>query len=182
MALSSADSAASLRLAIDYLPQGIAVFDAGLRLVVSNRRYNVLLALPEDLTRVGTALFDIALFLAERGDLGAGDAARLSIERINLLTEAPMTVTQRLGNAGQSLEFHSNRLSDGGLVITFSDVTARVKAERELERVNLSLEGRVEERTADLTRVNAELEVARAKADAANHDKTRFLAAASHDL
>lgn len=182
MALSSADSASSLRLAIDYLPQGIAVFDAGLRLVVSNRRYNLLLALPEDLTRPGAALFDIALFLSERGDMGPGDPARLAIERINLLTEAPMTVTQRLGNAGQSLEFHSSRLSNGGLVISFSDVTARVKAERELERVNFSLEGRVEERTADLTRVNAELEVARAKADAANHDKTRFLAAASHDL
>ncbi|WP_449396746.1 PAS domain-containing protein [Devosia riboflavina] len=158
MALSSADSAASLRLAIDYLPQGVAVFDAGLRLVVSNRRYNLLLALPEDLTRAGAALFDIALFLSERGDLGPGDPARLAIERINLLTEAPITVTQRLGNAGQTLEFQSSRLSDGGLVISFSDVTARVKAERELERVNFSLEGRVEERTADLTRVNAELE------------------------
>lgn len=182
MALSPADSALSLRLAIDYLPQGIAIFDAGLRLVVANRRYNLLLALPEDLMRPGTALFDIALFLSERGDMGPGDPARLAIERIKVLTEAPVTVTQRLGNAGQSLEFHSSRLPDGGLVVSFSDVTARVKAERELEKVNLSLEGRVEERTADLTRVNAELEVARAKADAANHDKTRFLAAASHDL
>lgn len=182
MALSTADSAASLRLAIDYLPQGVAVFDASLRLVVSNRRYNLLLALPEDLTRSGTALFDIALFLSERGDLGAGDPARLAIERINLLTQAPMTITQRIGNGGQALEFHSSRLPDGGLLVSFSDVTARVAAEHELERVNLTLEGRVEARTADLTRVNAALEVARAKADAANHDKTRFLAAASHDL
>src|SRR5690606_31163193 len=106
MALSPADSSSSLRLAIDYLPQGIAVFDAGLRLVVSNRRYNLLLALPEDLTRPGTPLFDIALFLSERGDMGLGDPARLAIERIKVLTEAPMTVTQRTGNAGQSLEFH----------------------------------------------------------------------------
>ncbi|MCW5719990.1 MAG: PAS-domain containing protein [Devosia sp.] len=176
------NAAASLRLAIDCLPQGIVVFDAGLRLVVSNARYNDLLALPEDLTRVGSALFDIALFLAERGDLGVGDAARLAIERINLLTASPVTITQRLGRAGQWLEFFSSRLPDGGLVISFSDVTDRVRAEQELERVNLSLEGRVAERTAALTRVNSELEVARAKADAANHDKTRFLAAASHDL
>ncbi|WP_240232233.1 hybrid sensor histidine kinase/response regulator [Devosia lacusdianchii] len=173
---------ASLREAIDHIPQGIAVFDAGLRLVMSNARYNSLLDLPGALTKAGTPLFDIALFLGDRGDLGAGDAARLAIERINLLTASPTTVTQRMGNAGQTLEFHSSRLPDGGLVISFADVTARVKAERELERVNQTLEGRVQERTAALTRVNSELENARAKADAANHDKTRFLAAASHDL
>lgn len=176
------DATASLRQAIEHIPQGIAVFDAGLRLTTSNGRYNTLLSLPEELVRPGTPLFDIALYLGDRGDLGPGDAARLAIERINLLTSSPTTVTQRLGDTGQTLEFHSSRLPDGGLVICFSDVTARVRAERELERMNQSLEGRVEERTATLTRVNAELESARAKADAANHDKTRFLAAASHDL
>jgi len=172
----------SLSQAIDHIPQGIAVFDASLRLVTSNARYNSLLEVPEVLQKVGTPLFDIALYLGDRGDLGDGDAARLAIERINMLTSSPVTVTQRRGNGGQTLEFHSSRLPDGGLVIAFADVTARVKAERELERVNLSLEARVAERTAALTRVNTELESARAKADAANHDKTRFLAAASHDL
>ena len=175
-------TSANLAQAMDHIPQGVAVFDSGLRLVTSNRRYNSLLALPEALVRPGTPLFDIALYLADRGDLGPGDAARLAIERINLLTALPSTVTQRHGNGGQALEFHSARLPDGGLVVSFSDVTARIRAERELERVNQSLEGRVEERTAALTRVNTELENARAKADAANHDKTRFLAAASHDL
>lgn len=179
---SASDTAHSLRQAIDHIPQGIAVFDAALRLTTSNARYNSLLALPEALVATGTPLFDIALFLADRGDFGTGDAARLAIERITLLTSSPVTITQRLGNAGQMLEFHSSRLPDGGLVISFADVTSRVRAERELERVNQSLEQRVDERTVALTRVNAELESARAKADAANHDKTRFLAAASHDL
>ena len=175
-------AATSLEQALDHIPQGIAVFDAALRLVTSNSRYNNMLALPAELTRVGTPLFDIALFLADRGDLGPGDAARLAIERINVLTAMPGSVSQRQGNLGQMLEFYSSRLPDGGLVISFSDVTARVRAEEELEGMNQSLEARVEERTAALTRVNAELESARAKADAANHDKTRFLAAASHDL
>ena len=44
------------------------------------------------------------------------------------------------------------------------------------------LERRVRERTAELLRVNAALAVAKAKADEANLDKTRFLAAASHDI
>jgi signal transduction histidine kinase len=171
-----------IRQAIDFIPQGVAVFDAALRLVSSNARYNELLALPPDLAKVSTPLFDIALFLADRGDFGEGDAARLAVERINYLTASPATITQRVGGKGQSLEFHSARLPNGGLVISFSDVTQRVRAEQQLEAMNHNLEERVERRTSDLRRVNAELEAARAKADAANHDKTRFLAAASHDL
>ena len=119
MPAHSHDEVTSLKQAIDHVPQGIAVFDAGLRLVSSNSRYNSLLALPEHLVKTGTPLFDIALFLSDRGDFGSGDAARLAIERINLLTASPTTVTQRLGNAGQTLEFHSSRLPDGGLVISF---------------------------------------------------------------
>ena len=176
------DPTHAIALAIDHIPQGVAVFDAGLRLVTSNQRYDSLLHLPADLTRPGSALFDIALFMAERGDLGPGDATQLAVERIKELTAAPTSVTQRLGNAGQALEFHSSRLPNGGLVVSFSDVTARVHAEQQLAQVNQTLERRVEERTAALKQVNTELEAARAKADASNHDKTRFLAAASHDL
>ena len=172
----------SLRKALDFIPQGIAVFDAGLRLVMANQRYTSLLDLPGRLSAPGTALFDIALELGQRGDLGPGDPARLALDRISQLTGSAMTVTQRPRNGDQTLEFHSSRLPDGGLVVSLSDVTARVEAERALELANHSLEGRVAQRTADLTRVNTELESARAKADAANHDKTRFLAAASHDL
>jgi len=182
MPLPAQNPADSLLQALDFVPQGVALFDAGLRLVTSNRRYNLLLALPEELTRPGASLFDIALFTAERGDLGPGDPTQLAAARLNLLTSAPTTVSQRLAASGQALEFHSSRLPNGGLVISFSDVTGRVLAEKEIEQVNQTLEGRVKERTAALTRVNAELEIARAKADAANHDKTRFLAAASHDL
>ncbi len=70
----------------------------------------------------------------------------------------------------------------GGLVISFADVSQRADAEAALEQANTTLEGRVAERTATLLRVNSELDSARKKADAANRDKTRFLAAASHDL
>lgn len=176
------DTETSLRRAADLVPQGLAVFDQELQLVLSNTRYREMLALPAELLKVGTPLYAIALFIAERGDLGPGEPAHLAAQRLEVLTQTAATVSQRLGISGQTLEFHSSRLPDGGLVVSFSDVTARVEAEAALERANASLEERVEERTAALTRVNAELEIARKKADTANRDKTRFLAAASHDL
>ncbi|MBL8599164.1 MAG: PAS-domain containing protein [Devosia sp.] len=173
---------ASLRRAVDFVPQGLAVFDADLHLVASNARYRELLDLPAHLVAAGTALYDIALYVGRRGDLGEGDPIQLAAARVETLTSTASTVSQRIGKQGQTLEFHSSRLPDGGLVISFLDVSARVEAETALERANANLEERVGERTATLMRVNSELESARKKADAANRDKTRFLAAASHDL
>jgi len=178
----TASAETSLRRAVDFVPQGLAVFDAEMHLVACNTRYRELLDLPERLVAAGTPLYDIALYLGRRGDLGDGEPAALAAERVEMLTSAATSVSQRVGKQGQTLEFHSARLPDDGLVISFSDVTARVEAEAALERANATLEGRVEERTATLLRVNSELESARKKADAANRDKTRFLAAASHDL
>ncbi len=73
-------------------------------------------------------------------------------------------------------------MPDGGIVTTFTDITPTVKAAEELERANKSLERRVQERTEELTCLNSELGRAKAEAEQANISKTRFLAAASHDI
>jgi len=62
-----------------------------------------------------------------------------------------------------------------GFFLLYVDITGRRRAEAALRIANESLERRVAQRTA-------ELEAARAKAEEANIDKTRFIAAASHDL
>ena len=73
------------------------------------------------------------------------------------------------------LEVRANRMPGGGIVTTFTDVTPSVEAAEALEK-------RVRERTTELTRLNAELVRAKADAEEANISKTRFLAAASHDI
>src|SRR5262249_1104125 len=76
----------------------------------------------------------------------------------------------------------SNRMPDGGLATTLTDITPSVEAAEALERANETLERRVRERTEELTRLNAALARAKAEAEKANISKTHFLAAASHDI
>ena len=73
-------------------------------------------------------------------------------------------------------------MPDGGVVVTVIDATESVQAAEALQRANESLERRVTERTAELTRLNEELAVAKAEADAANLVEDAFIAAASHDI
>ena len=80
------------------------------------------------------------------------------------------------------VEVRANRMPGGGLVITFSDVTPSFEAAEALERANATLEKRVRDRTEELTRLNSELALAKSTAEDANISKTRFLAAASHDI
>jgi signal transduction histidine kinase len=87
-----------------------------------------------------------------------------------------------LPSSGRILEVRSVQLPDGGLVTTYTDATAHVQSEQELEAENEKLERRVRERTDELVRLNEELAGAKAAAEEANLSKTRFLAAASHDL
>ncbi len=57
-----------------------------------------------------------------------------------------------------------------------------MRAEEALEATNETLEQRVRERTEELVRLNGELAKAKVVAEAADQSKTRFLAAASHDI
>ena len=89
---------------------------------------------------------------------------------------------ERLPDRHMVIEVRANRMPGGGLVITFSDVTPSFEAAEALERANATLEKRVRDRTEELTRLNSELAQAKSTAEDANISKTRFLAAASHDI
>uniref|UniRef100_UPI0031384830 hybrid sensor histidine kinase/response regulator n=1 Tax=Ferrovibrio terrae TaxID=2594003 RepID=UPI0031384830 len=69
-----------------------------------------------------------------------------------------------------------------GFFLLYQDVTERRRADAALRAAYEGLERRVAERTAELQLAVQELEASRAQAEAANLGKTRFLAAASHDL
>jgi Na+/proline symporter/signal transduction histidine kinase len=171
-----------LQHALDHAKQGVTVFDANLALTAWNREFADLFGLPPAMLRHGVGLDEIVRFNAGRGAYGPGDSEDFVAERVARLLYDDQPNRLRLLSTNRVVEVRSARLPDGGIVTTYTDVTQTVQAEEALEAAKEMLERRVDERTAELQRLNAELERAKNEADAANLSKTRFLAAASHDI
>jgi signal transduction histidine kinase len=171
-----------LQTALDHVRQGIAVFDKDLLLICWNRQFGEILDLPPEVVRVGIRLDAILRLNATRGALGPGEVEALVSERLTRYVSGTEPYLERFAARGLVVEVRANRMPDGGFVLTFTDITPSVEAAEALERANETLEGRVRERTEELTRLNAALARAKAEADEANISKTRFLAAASHDI
>ena len=167
-----------LQIALDQMEQGITVFDRDFRLTCWNRQYRTLFGLPDELGQVGVSVSRILRFLADRGDID--DDAQ--VPTLNRLTTFGSPWQVELKTRGRIIEIRSNPMPDGGVVATYADITASVQADLALKRVNETLEQRVKSRTAELTRVNEELAQAQMLAEEANLGKTRFLAAAGHDI
>jgi Na+/proline symporter/signal transduction histidine kinase len=171
-----------LQTALNQVRQGIGVFDRDLRLICWNRQFRDLLGLPADYGQVGTTLDAILRFNAERGEHGPGAVETLVADRIEKLVLIQETFQERLRSTGTVFEVRVSPMPDGGIVTTYTDITERVMAEEALARANETLERRVRERTEELTHVNKRLVHATHAAEEANIGKTRFLAAAGHDI
>ncbi len=168
--------------ALNHVRQGIAVFDTDLQLICSNRQFGEILALPTHLVQIGVPLREILAFMGATGSPGSGDSEALMDLRLNAYTTEGEPYLEHISDRHLVIEVRTNRMPGGGLVITFSDVTPSFEAAEALERANASLEKRVRDRTEELTRLNSELARAKSTAEDANISKTRFLAAASHDI
>jgi signal transduction histidine kinase len=171
-----------LQTALDHVRQGIAVFDKDLHLVCWNAQFGEILDLPPHEVRVGANLAELLRGIAGAGAFGPGEADKLVAERLPRYAAASEPFLERFPERGLVVEVRTNRMPGSGIVTTLTDITPSVAAAEALERANASLEGRVRERTRELERLNAELTRAKAEADDANISKTRFLAAASHDI
>ncbi|MEX0956997.1 MAG: PAS domain-containing hybrid sensor histidine kinase/response regulator [Rhizobiaceae bacterium] len=167
-----------LQTALDQMEEGITVFDKDLRLICWNRQYRTLFGLPDQMGQVGVSMDEFLDDLAARGEISPDDGTMM----LGRLTTVGKPWQMKLLSAKRIIEIRSNPMPDGGIVATYADVTAREAADLALKRANETLEQRVANRTAELVEVNEELAQAQMIAEEANLGKTRFLAAAGHDI
>lgn len=177
-----------LQAAFDHMSAGIGTFSSKGDLQIHNDGFRELVGLPMRLVQPGTRFSEIIEFIKSNYLLSQIDLRGMTEWRQILRTKGRLRKRLTHGS-GQVLDLQAYSLPDLGFLVDISDVTLEAQTTRLLEE-------RVQERTAELTeanrllteqsehqaRVKEELHRAKEKAEAAVSSKTRFLAAASHDL
>jgi PAS domain S-box-containing protein len=122
---------AQLDAALNNMAHGLAMFDAGGRIVLCNARYGEILRLPPELARPGTMLEEVVAYCMANG---AGEQ-RKALDKIFGDLAAGKISVQLIETAdGRSLRVVDRPKPDGGWVATFEDITLQRQAERERDQ------------------------------------------------
>jgi PAS domain S-box-containing protein len=171
-----------LAATMENVTQGISVVDADMNLVAWNKRYLELFDYPKDLVYVGRPVADLIRWNARRGEFGDSDPEQQVAKRLMHLRAGTAYTFQRVRRNGQVFSINGQPMAGGGYVSTYTDITEFKRTEQALRDAKQELEARVEQRTRELSDALDAQRTAKLQAEAANIGKTRFVAAASHDL
>ncbi|WP_421731351.1 PAS-domain containing protein [Brevundimonas sp.] len=164
-----------LQTTLDNIDQGVSVVDEDLRLIAWNARYVELFDLPSGFVHVGQPVAAVYRLNAERGEVDPDGMEAWIDRRLDALRRRAAHDHERAQPNGRILKSTGAPMSGGGYVTSYTDITELRRAAQALEEANEQLEARVADRTERLNE-------ARQTAEDAVASKTRFLAAASHDL
>lgn len=169
------DQARLIRATLEHLDQGVCIFDRENRLAGWNQRVGELLSVPLGRFFVGASfdgLYEAILQIVRFSSPDTPAQIRNWVHGGN--RKHPLSFEFQL-DTDRSVTVFAQQMPDAGFVISFTDVSAERAAVRALSEINETLEKRVTDRTL-------ELEDALGEAERANASKSRFVAAASHDL
>ncbi|MBP2303363.1 response regulator [Azospirillum picis] len=167
--------------AIEAVPEGLAYFDAGDRLILCNQRYRRAHPLTAPLLTPGRPFEEILRAAIANGEFGANpdggnDEAWIQAELAQ--HRNPGAPFERELPDGRWILVVENRTSSGALVCTRTDITEQKRFEAELQRQAADMCALAE----GLDAAREEADALRAKAEAATQAKSEFLAAMSHEI
>ena len=171
-----------LESTLENITQGVSVVDASQRLIGWNSRYAEMLDYPASMLRVGRPIAELIRFNAERGRFGKTDIEAEVLKRLRYLEAGSSYRYESQFDDGRVIEIRGEPMPQGGYVTTYTDISEFKAVEGALVEAKAMLEQRVADRTAELEETMRALQEAKAEAEDANTSKTRFLAAAAHDL
>ena len=141
---------------LDLIDQGLTVFDQHLRMVAWNETFLRLLEFPREMAFVGAEFESFIRYNAERGEYGPGDVEAQVRERVDAARGFSAHITERTRPNGRTLLARGVPLPHKGFVTLYTDVTEPRRVDELLRRQSHELEERVQRRTAQLEKANAE--------------------------
>ncbi len=175
-----AERAVVLQGTLDAMPQGVCVFAPDRTLVAWNDPLLTLLNLPTARARAGIADHG-ALVDWCKSHLRRADAAD-TLGWIDGAADGQEVVAVRRLADGRSIEIRRLAMPDGGMVMSFDDVTERLRTADALEQRVAARTRELQQQVREREAAEGAMREAKTAAEQANLSKTRFLAAASHDL
>ena len=164
-----------LQATLDHLNQGVCIFDHTKKLVGWNKTMSGFAAMPTGDSVHGLSFSALLDNMVNELTFHDGFGHQRLESWANHRSRRQPIAFEVTRNDKQILSVFAQEMPDRGFVISFTDVTSEREAARTLFDMNETLEAGVIARTE-------ELGVALAEAERANASKSRFVAAASHDL
>ena len=146
------------RSGLNLIGQALSIFDAGLRLAVSNRQYQAMFDLPPDLTCPGARFEDTIRFLVRRGEYGPQDDAEAAVAlRVEQARAFQPHYFERQRPDGRWIAVEGAPLSQGGWVTVYTDITGIKHQDALLRARSEELSGQVLDHAERLAAANREL-------------------------
>ena len=154
-------SASYLHAVVQALPQGVTVVDESLNVPLFNPAFMHMLDLPAELMTPQVTFADVIRFLAERGEYGPVDPEEKTRQMVELARRFEPHHIERTRGDGRVMEVEGRIVHEDdkvvGFVTTYTDITERKKAERELQKAKEIAEEATRMKSAFLANMSHEI-------------------------
>lgn len=149
---------AMTRAGLNLIQQALSIYDANLRLALSNRRFQEMFDLPKSLITPGAPFADTIRYVAARGDYGPlDDLDAFVIERVEMAQSFTPHYMERTRGNGQVISVEGTPLPNGGWVTVYTDITQIKRQEEMLRARSEELSGQLSAYSQELSTTNRKL-------------------------